>query len=840
MNTKGLIFLIPFALLFLVSEGQNAKTHHIPAAPWKYWSDANELVVTTNNINPVSVTVMKSDLTRLTSFQVSFNNPRVYRFSGSPGLTVRNELHKVLNGEGLIVESSANIQVNLRNVASDQIHYTLDSVIKGNASLVSFGNQGLGVRYRLGYYRRDTAGLHFGSPVYSVMATQDRTGISVDGRSLVELQKGQCYLFFAPFGSLLTATAPVTVVSSTMIDKPGGCGDGVFDQLPPLSVLGSRYLIVRGAGSRGFRGSFPEQTSIIAHHDGTVVNIRNFNAIGNELFPSPATILLNSGQSHTFHQGDGLNPYSTSYITSNRNITVLYGTGDTCEVDMSAVPSLSSCSGSDTIQTTRFTDYFNNPLPYFGFVIIDHPTEVVTINGVNLETRAGSRIPIGNTGYYMIRFNHVQLGNPANIIMLTRRKVTVSFIQQGRGFSMSSYFSLFSDIPALPDTVSDPCGRKRLLAEAGLGPYQWFRNDTLLVGETDRALSATSPGIYTYTGTRTCGVTAQSSPLVVDAPRQVIKETRLSATICEGESYRGYSSSGTYREVFSINNGCGDSIILVSLQVNPRPLFTETAKICEGRALYGYTKSGSYKDTFKTAFGCDSIRILNLTVQKWDVSRTDVVRCEGDKFTLPGGRIVSTTGIYIDTTRTTTGCDSLLRYFSIQFESYPKMLVSKSNDVNCNKGMAELSASGGKHFRWTDERGNVLGGDRTITVAPKIKTSYTVESWNVEGCATRQAVTVYVDTSGAANSFLVPTAFTPNGDGLNDCFNVRYWGPVDEFRMDVYDRWGELIFSSNDIQACWSGTLKRRPMPSGAYPFVIRGTGVCGPILRMGLVNLIR
>jgi gliding motility-associated-like protein len=245
-------------------------------------------------------------------------------------------------------------------------------------------------------------------------------------------------------------------------------------------------------------------------------------------------------------------------------------------------------------------------------------------------------------------------------------------------------------------------------------------------------------------------------------------------------------------------------------------------------------------DTFKTALGCDSIRTLNLTVKMAEVSRTDVVRCEGDRFTLPGGRVVGAAGVYGDTARTASGCDSLIRFFNVRFEAYPKVLVAKSNDVNCNRGVAELSATGGRYFRWTDDRGQVLGGDKRLTVTPKATTVYTVESWDVEGCATRQVVSVFVDTSGGANSFPVPTAFTPNGDGLNDCFNVRFWGTVSQFRMDVFDRWGELIFSTTDIQKCWDGTFRGKPMPTGNFPFIISGTGLCGDILRKGLVTLVR
>ncbi|MFN4121714.1 MAG: choice-of-anchor L domain-containing protein [Flavobacteriales bacterium] len=59
-------------------------------------------------------------------------------------------------------------------------------------------------------------------------------------------------------------------------------------------------------------------------------------------------------------------------------------------------------------------------------------------------------------------------------------------------------------------------------------------------------------------------------------------------------------------------------------------------------------------------------------------------------------------------------------------------------------------------------------------------------------------------------SFYVPNAFTPNGDGYNDIF--RAFGiNIQQFRMEIYNRWGELVFESNDIEYGWNGRLFNNP-----------------------------
>jgi gliding motility-associated-like protein len=66
----------------------------------------------------------------------------------------------------------------------------------------------------------------------------------------------------------------------------------------------------------------------------------------------------------------------------------------------------------------------------------------------------------------------------------------------------------------------------------------------------------------------------------------------------------------------------------------------------------------------------------------------------------------------------------------------------------------------------------------------------------------------------------VPTAFTPNGDGVNDEFLVR-GGPFSTFEMQVFNQWGNLIFRSTDPTVGWDGTYSGQPQPSGSYEYII-------------------
>ena len=70
----------------------------------------------------------------------------------------------------------------------------------------------------------------------------------------------------------------------------------------------------------------------------------------------------------------------------------------------------------------------------------------------------------------------------------------------------------------------------------------------------------------------------------------------------------------------------------------------------------------------------------------------------------------------------------------------------------------------------------------------------------------------------------VPNAFSPNFDGVNDYFEVQGRNLIN-LKMSVYDRWGELVFYSNEVDARWDGTYKNQTLPDGIYVYLIELEG---------------
>jgi len=542
---KKLLFLVLFLFFVFKGNAQYATSHYIAPSPWQYWSNANEIVLTTESTTTVTVTLKKSDGTLLATRTLTSAAPNVYRFAGSPWLLNSNPVNTIQDDRGLIVEcTGGKVSVNLRNVASDQASSgggdTNGSTIKGNASLVSFGNEGRGTAFRLGYYRSNFAGITgfngaANLPVYSVMAIDDNTQVKLNGANLVLLNKGQSYLFQPTgTGDLLEANKPVVANTGAYTDTPGGCGDGAVDQMAPVSILGTKYIVVRGSGTAGTGANLPEQSTIIASEENTQVTVTNYAPNG--AFINTTTFTLASGGSYrSIHHGDANNRYSSSIIESNKPIAVYSGTAQSCEVDIATVLPVGGCSGSKWTSTSEFKGYNGQVLPYFGFVLVESLTAIVYVNGTNIESTTGNlRFQLGTTGVYLIRFENTQIGNPANITVTSSARMNVGIVQQGGGFSMSGFFSSFNETPALPDVTKDSngCAINIITADPGLEPYQWYFEGVLIPGATSQSIIPEKTGNYSITGTRDCGVTGKSAAIYV----AVCGDREVTKTVANGSA----------------------------------------------------------------------------------------------------------------------------------------------------------------------------------------------------------------------------------------------------------------------------------------------------------------
>ncbi|MCB9205193.1 MAG: gliding motility-associated C-terminal domain-containing protein, partial [Flavobacteriales bacterium] len=86
---------------------------------------------------------------------------------------------------------------------------------------------------------------------------------------------------------------------------------------------------------------------------------------------------------------------------------------------------------------------------------------------------------------------------------------------------------------------------------------------------------------------------------------------------------------------------------------------------------------------------------------------------------------------------------------------------------------------------------------------------------NEYGCVDTIVRTIYIY---ADIRFYVPNAFTPDSDGKNEVFR-GYGSDILEYQMKIFNRWGQLVFLSNDIDYAWDGRVRGHPAKAGVYVY---------------------
>jgi len=155
----------------------------------------------------------------------------------------------------------------------------------------------------------------------------------------------------------------------------------------------------------------------------------------------------------------------------------------------------------------------------------------------------------------------------------------------------------------------------------------------------------------------------------------------------------------------------------------------------------------------------------------------------------------------------------------------PPDFVNSDNDtINiANAVNIILTASGGTgdELVWSldDCDGDIVGYDTPIEIfRPEQTTTYYAYWTNKCGkslCTDVQIVILYDFNIG------IPNAFTPNNDGLNDEFKIITNAILDKFQMQIFNRWGQLIFETSDQNKGWDGTYNNNKVQTGSYVWKI-------------------
>ncbi len=398
-------------------------------------------------------------------------------------------------------------------------------------------------------------------------------------------------------------------------------------------------------------------------------------------------------------------------------------------------------------------------------------------------------------------------------------------------------------------------------ASGGTGTLTYSWGPAVGSGQGTATVSGLADGTYSLTVTDGAGCQAVSTISIVAPAALTLSATQNVAAECgknngvaiatagggTGTSYTydwssgasgitgsgsGFSAStlaaGIYTVTVADVNGCTTTAsVTIGTSGGPSVTLNRQANVCPGDSdgvlsvsvaggLPDYTYSWSTGMSSSSAAAEDSV--LALKAGSYTLTVTDANGCTG--------------------TLTET------------VSNLPGLVPSISRDTAIFKGSrVQLVAGGGSMYLWTPPDSLSGSGIANPVADPSQTTYYKVIVSDANGCSGLDSVLVTVvestdcDSLNALNAIFVPSAFSPNADGQNDVFYVRigYLSCLANMKIEVFDRWGELVFSTSNPDVGWDGKFKGQLMNQAVFFYYLTAASTSGQTIeRKGNITLVR
>lgn len=374
--------------------------------------------------------------------------------------------------------------------------------------------------------------------------------------------------------------------------------------------------------------------------------------------------------------------------------------------------------------------------------------------------------------------------------------------------------------------------------------YQWTTQDTTLSSYSisNPTCSPTVTSDYYITITDTIGCkNKESMKLIVNYP-PIIGLYGNNAYLCKGDTLK-----------LTVVTNLKSKL----LWWNSNILSSDTAS-----TVYAFpTKSTTFYIKASTAINCYNIDTFHINVEQpiLPYVKSIVRMCRGEYINLyaEGGLYYRWSPPYhiYDTLSATPQVfpDSTCRYFVhisnhcfsdsstvyVIVDSLPKITLPSDTQIYRGQTIDLEAKYIADSVEWSPKDDISYPFVSRITVHPENTTTYSVSVLDGNKCIGID--TIRVEVIGK-DVLLIPTAFTPNGDGINDYFGVVKSLNVRELEhFDVYNRWGERVFQTHNIDDKWDGRYKGELCPTGIYIYSIELTNADNQkIKKSGNIELIR
>ena len=705
-----------------------------------------------------------------------------------------------------------------------------------------------------------------GWEAFDIVATEDNTTVTITPSSaIVGHASGQPFTITLNRGETYSAQAVSTIGGSTLSgsrvtsDKPVAItisddslstvirgNDMIGDQLVPVSNLGNEYVVIRGYDT----GS--DDVFILATQDNTEVFLD-----GNTI---PYATLSEGESAHASLFNEVM------LVTSDKPVYVYHVTGQAIgELGSAIIPKL-ICTGSKQTGFVRVTNRVFTML----LLTRDGNQDQFFLNGSNSYIVASEFDIIPGTAYVYMKKNMSFIEVPeeeASLLSNLGGHFQLGIIQsqedlQGWVNSEYGYFSDFSNLNLGSDFSICRGDTIKLDAGSDMSSYLWN------TGENGSFIIVSDSGLYWVEVSFDTDCILYDTIHVSYYPENAV-ELGNDTTICQGDpltldagdGYVSYfwqnglenqtyyvGSSGQYWVQVTDHNSCmiSDTINVEVIEFQGLDMGNDTA-FCPGGSFtldvgteydtYLWNTGDTVSSITVTDKGLYSLEIIFREVcEGYDeifidefpepkvIIGPDTVVCEGDQYTINAGSgyqsyqwstggstqsiSAENSGTYWVTITDANNCQAS---DTADIVVNPNPQPDLGEDKYFNDSVIILDAGPGlSGYFWQDS------SDNQTYSAWKPGLYYVIVT-DENGCTAMDEINLW-----AISDLVVPNAFTPNGDGINDQFKPAFISyTLTDYKILIFNRWGENIFESTNPESGWDGNYKGVNCPEGSYVWLI-------------------
>jgi gliding motility-associated-like protein len=241
--------------------------------------------------------------------------------------------------------------------------------------------------------------------------------------------------------------------------------------------------------------------------------------------------------------------------------------------------------------------------------------------------------------------------------------------------------------------------------------------------------------------------------------------------------------------------------------------------------------AGNYSVTVSDQNGCKSSDSVQLTI--YSTPAVDItggtVLCKNQNLVLDAGPgyldyrwqdgstnesfTVPDTGYYRVQVTDQHQCVSADSIHISQYAAAPQGFLPSDTSVCLVRGGTLIPRGDFAQYSWST-------GETSRSILVKTAGLFTLQVVDQQGCVGMDSINV---TTKDCEALLVfPNAFTPNNDGLNDVFRLKYPGIVADYHLQIFNRWGQLVYSGSDPFGGWDGKYQNELEAAGTYVWIVR------------------